>query len=56
MCAPAVAFGSGTLYRAWYTQTLLTSATVLSSSSSGVYVSPSTRTCPSTSHAWQMHH
>lgn len=44
-CPPAVALGSDTRYRAWYTHTLVTSATVLSSSSSGVYVSPSTRTC-----------
>ena len=34
----------GMRYRAWYTQTLLTSNTALSSSSSGVYASPSTRT------------
>ena len=41
---PARALVRGMRYLAWYTQTLLTSATALSSSSSGVYASPSTLT------------
>lgn len=42
---PATALLSGTRYRAWYAHTALTVAAALSSSSSGVYASPSTRTC-----------
>ena len=45
--APAVASSMGMRYRAWYTHSPLTVFTAQSSSSSGEYASPSTRTfCP----------